>query len=57
MKERGIEVAAVQVWREVKAQAAEVARVAQELADKARSWLNGLRNALHRSGGCPMPGV
>ena len=39
MKERGIEVAAVQVWREVKAQAAEVARVAQELADKARSWL------------------
>ena len=39
LKERGIEVAAVQVWREVKAQAAEVARVAQELADKARSWL------------------
>lgn len=39
LKERGIEVAAVQVWREVKAQAAEVARVAQELADRARSWL------------------
>ncbi|WP_282603987.1 MobQ family relaxase [Paracoccus sp. PARArs4] len=39
LKERGIEVAAVQVWREVKAQAAEVARVAQELAERARSWL------------------
>lgn len=39
LKERGIEVAAVQVWREVKAQAAQVARVAQELADRARSWL------------------
>jgi hypothetical protein len=32
MKERGIEVAAVRVWREVKAQAAEVARVAEVLA-------------------------
>ena len=39
MKERGIEVAAVQVWREVKAQAVEVARVAQELAGKTRAWL------------------
>ena len=39
LKERGIEVAAVQVWREVKAQAAEVARVAQELAGKTRDWL------------------
>jgi len=39
LKERGIEVSAVQVWREVKAQAVEVARVAQELAGKARSWL------------------
>ncbi|OJH43008.1 MobQ family relaxase [Paracoccus sp. SM22M-07] len=39
LKERGIEVAAVQVWREVKAQAVEVARVAQELAERARSWL------------------
>ena len=39
LKERGIEVAAVQVWREVKAQAVQVARVAQELADRARSWL------------------
>lgn len=29
----------MQVWREVKAQAVEVARVAQELADRARSWL------------------
>ena len=39
LKERGIEVAAVQVWREVKAQAVEVTRVAQELAYRARSWL------------------
>ena len=39
LKERGIEVAAVQVWREIKEQAVEVARVAQELAEKARAWL------------------
>ncbi|MCG6112925.1 MAG: MobA/MobL family protein [Paracoccus sp.] len=39
LKERGIEVAAVQIWREIKEQAVEVARVAQELADKARVWL------------------
>lgn len=39
LKERGIEVAAVQVWREVKAQAVEVARVAQDLAERARAWL------------------
>ena len=39
LKERGIEVAAVQVWREIKERAVEVARVAQELADRARSWL------------------
>ena len=39
LKERGIEVAAVHVWWEVKAQAAQVARVAQELAGQARSWL------------------
>ena len=39
LKERGIEVAAVQVWREVKAQAVEAARVAQELAGQARAWL------------------
>ena len=39
LKERGIEVAAVQVWREVKAQAVEVARVAQELAGRTRAWL------------------
>nr|WP_015062937.1 MobQ family relaxase [Paracoccus marcusii]AFN10609.1 MobA [Paracoccus marcusii] len=39
LKERGIEVAAVQVWREIKEQAVEVARVAQELADRARVWL------------------
>ena len=39
LKERGIEVAAVQVWREIKEQAVEVARVAQELAEKGRAWL------------------
>lgn len=60
LKERGIEVAAVQVWREVRAQAVEVARVAQELAERARSWLErtaerlvperGLAHAGGRSG-------
>ncbi len=33
------EVAAVRVWHEVKAHAAEVARVAQELAGHVRTWL------------------
>lgn len=36
MKERGIEVAAVQVWREVKAQAAEVV---EALAGQVRDWI------------------
>lgn len=39
LKERGHEVAAVRVWHEVKTHAAEVARVAQELAGHVRSWL------------------
>jgi hypothetical protein len=39
LKERGQEVAAVRVWHEVKAHAAEVARVAQDLAGQVRSWL------------------
>jgi hypothetical protein len=39
MKERGIEVAAVRVWREVKAQAVEVARVAEVLAGHVRDWI------------------
>ena len=39
LKERGQEVAAVRVWHEVKAHAAEVARVAQELVGQVRSWL------------------
>lgn len=39
LKERGIEVAAVEIWQEVKAHAVEVARVAQELAERTRSWL------------------
>ena len=38
-EERGIEVAAVRVWREVKAQAAEVARVAEVLAGQVRDWI------------------
>ena len=39
LKERGQEVAAVRVWHEVKAHAAEVARVAQELVGHVRAWL------------------
>lgn len=39
MKERGIEVAAVRVWREVKAQAVEVARAAEVLAGQVRDWI------------------
>ena len=39
LKERGIEVAAVRVWHEVRARALEVGRVAQELATHARDWL------------------
>ena len=39
LKERGQEVAAVRVWHEVKAHAAEVARVAQGLAVHVRTWL------------------
>ena len=39
MKAHGIEVAAVEAWHQVKAQAVEVARVVQELAEHARSWL------------------
>lgn len=39
LKERGVEIAAVQLWREVKAQAVEVARIAQELSGQVRDWL------------------
>ena len=39
LKERGIEVAAVRIWHEVKERAVEVGRVAQELAGQARDWL------------------
>ena len=39
LKERGIEVAAVRVWHEVRDRALEVGRVAQELASHARDWL------------------
>ncbi|SFF29102.1 plasmid mobilization system relaxase [Sulfitobacter brevis] len=40
LKERGIEVAAVRVWHEVKAQAVEVRQMAQELAGQVRDWLD-----------------
>jgi ATP-dependent exoDNAse (exonuclease V) alpha subunit len=39
LKRRGREVAAVRVWREVKAYAAEVARIAQELTIHLQFWL------------------
>lgn len=49
LKERGQEVAAVRVWHEVKAHAAEVARVAQELAGHVRDWLTrGMERAVER---------
>lgn len=38
LKERGVDVGAVQVWREIKEQAAEVARVAERLAGQLRDW-------------------
>ncbi len=40
LKERGVEVAAVRVWHEVKEQAVEVGRMAQELAGQVRDWLD-----------------
>jgi len=40
LKERGIEVAAVRVWHEVKAQAVEIGRMAQELNGQVRDWLD-----------------
>lgn len=52
LKERGIEVPAVGVWREVKAQAAEVARVAAVLAGQVRDWIE---RAADRLG--PAPGL
>ena len=39
IKERGIEVAALRVWHQVRERALEVGRVAQELAGQARDWL------------------
>lgn len=40
LKERGIEVAAVRVWQEVRERAIEVAKLAQDLAGHARDWLS-----------------
>ena len=40
MKERGHDVPAVSLWREVKEQAAGVARVAEELAGQVRDWID-----------------
>lgn len=48
MKERGIEVAAVRAWHEVRARAVEVVGIAQELAGHVRDWLG-------RSVGLPGP--
>ena len=39
IKERGIEVAALRVWHQVRERALEVGRVAQELAGEARDWV------------------
>ena len=39
LKKRGIEVAAVRVWHEVKAQAVEVQRITAELTAQVREWL------------------
>ena len=40
LKERGIEVAAVRVWHEVKDRAAEIRQVVQELTGQVRDWLD-----------------
>ena len=40
LKQRGIEVAAVRVWHEVKDRAAEVRQVVQELTGQVREWLD-----------------
>jgi len=40
LKERGIEVAAVRVWHEVKDRAAEVRHMVQELTGQVREWLD-----------------
>ena len=40
MKERGIDVPAVSLWREVREQASEVARISQELAGQVKDWLD-----------------
>jgi len=40
LKERGIEVAAVRIWHEVKDRAAEVRQVVQELTGQVRDWLD-----------------
>ena len=39
LKKRGIEVAAVRIWHEIKAQAVEVHRITAELTDLVREWL------------------
>ena len=52
MKERGHEVGRVRAWHEIKAQAVEVARMAQELAGHVRDWLDhAAERTLDRLGG------
>ncbi|WP_417255229.1 MobQ family relaxase, partial [Celeribacter sp.] len=52
MKERGHEVGRVRAWHEIKEQAVEVARMAQELASHVRDWLDhAAERTLDRLGG------
>lgn len=60
LKGRGQEIAAVRVWHEVKAHAAEVARVAQELAGQVRAWIDEpkiLANRLRMAAQNVIPGA
>lgn len=57
LKERGIEVAAVRVWREVKAQAAEVARVAEDLTGHVRDWIGRTADRLRQNQGLAYAGA
>ena len=50
MKERGHDMPAVSMWREVKEQAAGVARVAEELAGQVRDWIDRTAERLRSSG-------
>ena len=52
LKARGIEVAAVRVWHEIKAQAVEVQRITADLTAQVREWLGwAAGGARHRPPG------